>query len=324
MSHRNHVVAVLLVLLLVLSACTNQDEKEEDRSGVIPLLLLLICAPVILLVLLLLFLWWQRRRREREVPLPETAAPAGEPKPPAPTEEPVPADLGRVEEAVSAEEEAAPPPEEVVVEPVEQAKPLAFGREVAAEISTPNQVVVFAFEGQVGHQLSFFVSSEDFSAVQMRLFLRNPDGDKVAENGGVGTVSLEKVILTVEGAYTLQVSAMEQATGACSVRAYDIVPTEPVPLTLGEEVSGQLAPTAKDRYTFEGRAGQQVSFFVSSNELNQIYMKLTLFGPDGERVASKDWNSLENIALPTDGTYVFELDMQGERAGAYALRTQID
>jgi hypothetical protein len=203
-------------------------------------------------------------------------------------------------------------------------EPLVFGQEMTAEISAPDEVDVYTFEGQAGLQVSFFVDAEEMGNAQLWLTLLGPDGEKVAGSTSFRNVSLGNVALPADGIYTLQFDVQGEATGVYTLRSYAVTEAEAVPLVLGEEVERHIEPTEKALYTFEGQAGLQVSFFVDAEEMGNAQLWLTLLGPDGEKVAGDTGFrnvSLGNVSLPADGVYTLQFDVQGEATGAYTIRS---
>ena len=203
-------------------------------------------------------------------------------------------------------------------------EPLVFGQEMAGEISVPDEVDLYTFEGQVGLRVSFFVSSDELGRVQMWLTLFGPDGEKVKDSQWSGSVSLENVTLPADGTYTLQFDVAGEATGAYTLRSYAVTEPEPEPLALGEEKTGEIAPpTEQDLYAFEGEAEEEIGVSVSSEDMKRAQMGLTLLGPDGEKVASNGGMgsvSIDRVLLPVGGTYTLVYDVGGEATGSYTIR----
>jgi hypothetical protein len=122
-------------------------------------------------------------------------------------------------------------------------EPLVFGQEMTAEISAPDEVDVYTFEGQAGLQVSFFVDAEEMGNAQLWLTLLGPDGEKVAGSTSFRNVSLGNVALPADGIYTLQFDVQGEATGVYTLRSYAVTEAEAVPLVLGEEVERHIEPT---------------------------------------------------------------------------------
>lgn len=194
----------------------------------------------------------------------------------------------------------------------------------------------YTIRGRPGERVVVRMRSEDFDT-----YLRwgyQGDGGWVEEasndDGGEGTDSRLVVTLSDEGAYELratsfsegQEGAYELALSAASVVA-------PGRIRVGETVQGELTESDaegdegfEDHYVFTGRAGDVLTFFAESDEID-TYLTLGTVDDGGFREISTDDDSGEG----TNSQLVAELDeireyhvvvrsFSGEDTGPYTLR----
>ncbi|MGQ9910535.1 MAG: LCCL domain-containing protein, partial [Candidatus Flexifilum sp.] len=116
---------------------------------------------------------------------------------------------------------------------------------------------------------------------------------------------------TASGPYTLSVvSAEALPTGG--------------PIGIGETLTGNLLPGARDQWTFSANGGEAIRINMDA----EFDTYLELLGPDGARIAENDdFNGLDSqidITLPAAGTYtIVARSFSSTSSGQYTLSVQL-
>jgi hypothetical protein len=116
---------------------------------------------------------------------------------------------------------------------------------------------------------------------------------------------------TASGPYTLSVvSAEALPTGG--------------PIGIGETLTGNLLPGARDQWTFSANGGEAIRINMDA----EFDTYLELLGPDGARIAENDdFNGLDSqidITLPAAGTYtIIARSFSSTASGQYTLSVQL-
>jgi serine protease Do len=177
----------------------------------------------------------------------------------------------------------------------------------------------YTFEGQAGQQVEITMQS---SQIDTYLIVLSPNGEDVAQDddGGGGTNS--RLVLTLPSTGTYLVLANSYAPGEVGNYTLEVATaggsgleaTRPQGNFILQE-EGVLGPGAfvlqQDgslyrEHFFDGRAGQQVTITMTSNEFDTY---LIVLGPDGnlidqnDDVAPGNFNSSLTLTLPASGTY---------------------
>ena len=181
----------------------------------------------------------------------------------------------------------------------------------------------WTFTGRAGDQVTVELTSEAFDTY---LELLGPAGELVMENddGGDDLNSLiENQTLDESGDYTVVARAYDDDGGG----QYSLLLRRGVSgrrrLVVGTPASATLLGSGSDRWTFTGRAGDQVTVELTSEAFDTY---LELLGPAGELVMENDdggddRNSLiENQTLDESGDYtVVARAYDGSGDGLYTL-----
>ena len=181
----------------------------------------------------------------------------------------------------------------------------------------------WTFTGRAGDQVTVELTSEAFDTY---LELLGPAGELVMENddGGDNRNSLiENQTLDESGDYTVVARAYDDDGGG----QYSLLLRRGVSgrrrLVVGTPASATLLGSGSDRWTFTGRAGDQVTVELTSEAFDTY---LELLGPAGELVMENDdggddRNSLiENQTLDESGDYtVVARAYDGSGDGLYTL-----
>ena len=135
------------------------------------------------------------------------------------------------------------------------------------------------------------------------------------------TVALESE--TLLPAWQLCQLSDEEGASDIFAAACDFVLTNAEVITMGGSVSGEIAPSGRELWRFDGEAGQDISVFMAEDN-SSLDPILGLFGPDKTLVAEDDdggdgQNSLIEISLPVSGTYFIHAIGYSDSSGAYEL-----
>lgn len=195
------------------------------------------------------------------------------------------------------------------------------------------------YQGRRGERLSITLESSEFDAY---LFLAagSPASYELLaddDDGGGGTNARIDITLPADGDYTILVNSYAAGeTGAYVLRVGlgSVGPT-PTTGTLGRNtpVQGQLSSTDPplesdgtyyDAWTFDGRAGEQVTLTMRSEEFDTYLIvgigspgDLELLGEDDDGGGGTD--SQVMVRLPEDGTYTVLANSYEIAEGAYTL-----
>ncbi|MGB3544211.1 pre-peptidase C-terminal domain-containing protein [Rubrivirga sp.] len=191
------------------------------------------------------------------------------------------------------------------------------------------------FDGQAGDVVTITLESQEFDPI---LDVLSPTGETIATNDdGVGLNSrVSDLRLPSAGTYTLVVRSYaggsRAATGQYTVSITGSGPALPATSrtthALGQSRAGTLEVGGRSRFTFTGRAGQQIWAEVTSG----FDSFLTLTDPDGRAIATDDdagegTDARISASLPTSGTYTITVsaytgaDYPGvQRSGSFTLR----
>ncbi len=181
----------------------------------------------------------------------------------------------------------------------------------------------WTFDGVAGDLVTIALTSDEFDTY---LELFGPGEALLFENDddGPGLSSLiENATLPVAGTFTIVARGFGDAGGVYTLTlsaGEEVLPLGE--LSYGETVTGELARSAGDQWTFEGAAGDTVTIALNSEEFDTV---LELRAPDRSLLASdddggEDTNSLlEEIELPVAGTYTIVAKGFGGGTGAYEL-----
>lgn len=232
--------------------------------------------------------------------------------------------IDRVESFITAVNEGrAPttPPQSPLLAGGKPAEPLTLSTEpvqVKGKLDEESNVLpsdnsfynAYTFEGTAGQRITIEMSSEELNAY---LILLTPEGDNFAQDddSAGGKNSRLEVTLPADGTYTILANTF--ASGETGSYTLEVASAGVSPVLLKEE--GQLGSNSQilqsdgspyDEYTFQGRAGQNVTILLESSEFDPFVI---LIGPNEQVIGQNDdasprtLNSLLTATLPITGTY---------------------
>jgi len=194
------------------------------------------------------------------------------------------------------------------------------GHGIRGRIASPGEQDCFTFTGEAGQRINVF--SLKFIAARQTLRLLKPDSSILAFcNPAFGDCEIDNVILPVSGAYILTISYADNATGDYII-FLNWLNGNIKPITFGHVIDSDIHPIGdQDSFTFDGQAGQRVTFFL--NPQFPFGISLQLFNPNGETLAvcdySFDYCQLDNLILPATGTYTLTVNGRSDFMGGYSL-----
>ncbi len=205
---------------------------------------------------------------------------------------------------------------------------LAYGMSVT-DVLVNRSGDEWTFEGRKGDIISILMTS---LALDSYLELYDPKGGLIEENddGGGGLNALiEGVQLKEDGIYTIVARTFaSQRRGNYTLVLIEgkefgglIVGT----IEVGDNIAGTLPPGIEQIYTFVGKAGDQVTIELRSDDLT-MDPYLELRSPDGALLAEDDDSGgnlnaqIENFELPQNGEYqIVVRTLAGFGGGDYIL-----
>lgn len=214
---------------------------------------------------------------------------------------------------------------------------IMIGEPVTAAFTEPGQEDVWTFEGKAGDVVSIAMESD---LVDATLYLQGPNGEELIyddDSGDNANALIYGYTLPEDGLYTLLARPFhEDQTGEyrLSLLAGEAQPEPPTPtpaptpaaagmLKPGQMVRGNLTAGRSDAWTFEGKAGDNISLLMHSMTFDAY---LIVYGPAGELLAFNDDSGPDTSAmvhglhLPEDTTYtVIAQPATGSAGGPYTL-----
>lgn len=198
--------------------------------------------------------------------------------------------------------------------------PIQYGETVALTL-TGTIPPVLRFEGAAGDLVSIDIPSEHF--ISYTAFggtgVYTEDIDSGPHSGSL----LPNIRLPNDGKYTIlphNYHGQSMAGYRINVRLEQVNPSPT--LTYGETINGTLRGGTVDLYTFEGKAGEQVTAFLQGS--GGMIPSLRLFGPGG--LVAGNINTLgssmvfiPNALLQQDGLYTLVVDELQGGGGTYTL-----
>jgi hypothetical protein len=196
--------------------------------------------------------------------------------------------------------------------------PIAQPNEVInGTLSTGNEDDLYRFNGSQGQKIFFDQISNVGGSLDWVLY--GPNNQVISSN----YFQDMEVDLTRDGEYIL---ALRGSAGFSQVVKYSFSVVTPelkdFELPLNQVVSGAiLKKGGQDRYSFAGKAGQQIFF----DSLGGKYLPFTIYDPNGRVLATTlnnqtDHNPYEGFIFSMDGIYKIVVDGQGEDIGDYKFR----
>lgn len=214
---------------------------------------------------------------------------------------------------------------------------LTYGDSAEGSISSDTVSIAYTFEGQAGDSVTINLSSPDFDAY---VVLQDGSGaELVSDDDSAGSLNarIEDYSLPADGTYTIQAgSAFGGVNGSFTLSlesgaAVDATPiataTDQSPVTTSAIFSGTLSENQYSAsYPFEGQAGDQVTFTLSSQDFDAY---LILQDSAGKILAEDDDGGggvnaqIANFSLPSDGRYsLIATSANRAQTGDYTLEAE--
>jgi RHS repeat-associated protein len=171
---------------------------------------------------------------------------------------------------------------------------------VQIQTTTPGQNASYTFDETQGHAMSLAGCISNWT-------LYKPSGGSLASGTSYGCGNVEFSSLPETGTYRLLLDPQSE-----TLMNKEVTISEPITGSLtigGGSVSKTISRSGQNvRMTFDGTASQHVNLTVSGL---QTLTPVTLYKPDGSSLASGQSSStvtLNNVTLPTTGTYSVLID----------------
>ncbi|MBZ0279903.1 MAG: pre-peptidase C-terminal domain-containing protein [Anaerolineae bacterium] len=250
-----------------------------------------------------------------------------------------------VEGDVSPPPEVTPEPTAAPTDapPVSTGGTIGIGETVEGSVDASTGALEYTFDGTLGTVVTIELTSPDFDAY---LTLQGADGTLLTsddDSAGNLNARIEDFPLPIDGTYTVTVSSYGGgAAGSFSLSVTADDGEAPTAEPSGEPTAEpSLEPTAESPgvmasfsgrltdeqlsalYEFEGRAGDVISFTMTSDDFDAY---LTLQGPNGRTVIEDDDSgggrnaSIDNYTLLESGTYTLIASSNTRtRTGSFVL-----
>jgi hypothetical protein len=184
--------------------------------------------------------------------------------------------------------------------------PLTLGERTTGEIATPGQLVRHSFT--LTAPTLVYIDAQDPANSSFRWTLAGPrggEGSRSFTNSDSFDSSAPAVLSLPAGDYLLTVEAAGDATGPFGIAVLDLA--QATPITLGTQVSGQLAPGSETiAYRFDAEAGER--FFFDSLTVD-YRTSWRLIDPFGRQVFSKSLTEdADAVVLSETGTYTLLIE----------------
>jgi subtilisin family serine protease len=198
------------------------------------------------------------------------------------------------------------------------------GPAVTVTTTVPGQNAALTFQGSAGQRVSVKLSALTIS--QATVSLLKPDGTALGSSVYVGTSGayIDTRTLPLGGTYTIVVDPTGQNAGSATLTLYDVPPDATAPITPGGPAVTvtTTVPGQNANLTFQGAAGQRVSFKISGVTISQA--TVSLLKPDGTALGSNvtvgtAGGFVDTRALPAAGTYTIVVDPSGQNTGSATL-----
>jgi len=211
--------------------------------------------------------------------------------------------------------ELQPPATESTITPIEsQATPtpaldtpvITYNEIKEGQLTTPNQVDEWVFNGKAGERVNIVLNSRFDSYLE----LYAPNDEFIASNDDSGNnlnAALFDLQLKENGPHKILVRGYNNATGGYVLALTGGHPTiGGGPLTNGESRTVMLSQHGI-KWQYQGQAGTYLTVSVDAEDL--VDPSLALYGPDGTRLTEDDDSGgglnpeIYEFELPTDGAY---------------------
>ncbi len=203
---------------------------------------------------------------------------------------------------------------------VTTAAPLT-GAQTTLTTTVPGQSAVFTVVGTAGHRMSAVLSTVSGYA---DVIISKPDGTtlKTASASASGTF-VDPLALTVTGTYTITFTPRSGATGAVSVKAYDVPAdlTGTLGLTGTALTKSVTVPGQAVVATFAGTTGHRVSMAFAGTTVGSA--NVSIKSPSGAVLKSMTVSStgfIDPLTLTATGTYTVTLTPSSGATGTVSAQ----
>ena len=198
-----------------------------------------------------------------------------------------------------------------------------------AETITQGDLDSYTFDGSAGEYINLSVSDLSQTGLYLRMTLYAPDGSYITYGQGSYVGSITNISLPSSGIYTLVVQ--DVSGGHAQTGDYELHFTkmaganEHGELINGSSITQTITQGDLDSYTFDGLAGEYINLSVSDINQTGLYIRMTLYAPDGSYFTYGQGSfvgSITNRILPSTGIYTLVVqDVSGGHAqtGDYEL-----
>ena len=209
----------------------------------------------------------------------------------------------------------------------------------AGNIELPQSEDDYTFSGTMGQKIFYDALSVSGGNCNFHRTLVAPNGTNVTGADGFVCSNVGPITLPATGTYKLRIYPSTNAadTGIYSFKIVNVPPPETFAYTIGTTVAPNSPTTGQgwveaiqgeDNYTFNGTAGQHVTYTalsLPSDPLNTCNLKRTLFAPGGAIVSGGDGfncSSTASLTLPTTGTYTLKIypGTNSDQFGKYSFK----
>jgi len=178
----------------------------------------------------------------------------------------------------------------------------------------------YTFNGIAGQRVTAFLDNLAFRRFSLSLI--DPTGNSIGFCSFTsGDCEIDNVLLTTNGIYTMTVDGEDDATGNYNLCLNWL--NDDSTLTAYEQCRNSLiSPMGdQDSYTFTGAKGQRVTTFLDNLAFRRFSLSLT--DPNGNSIGFCNFTSgdceIDNVLLPSNGTYTITVDGEDDATGSYNL-----
>jgi YD repeat-containing protein len=196
------------------------------------------------------------------------------------------------------------------------------GTATTVSLDTPGQSGDLTFDGTAGQLISLQVTADTLAYYNITIL--NPDGSEfLSPQFENGSVFLGPFTPAQTGTYTVRVSSYYGSIGSLQVQVYsqpDVV--EEVPTTGDITTVNLTSPGQAGNLTFEGTAGQRISFQTSNPLLGYYYV--TVLNPDGSMLFPLTFQTGSYFGGPytltQNGTYTIRITQFNNGLGSVQVQ----
>lgn len=182
------------------------------------------------------------------------------------------------------------------------------GPAVSASLTTPGQNARWTFTATAGQEISVVAEAKAIGDADIIVYAA--DGMRLGSRYIDGAGFLDTIALPGPGTYTLVLDPREMGVGGGTITAYAVTDTTATIAPGGPAQPFALAtPGQNARFTFAGKAGQQISATVTGSTVDDA--DIILLKPDGTRLSSRYVSNdgfFDTITLTEDGPYTLVFD----------------